>query len=394
MHQAILEAEEQLKAGEMLEAVEGFLGVLDDDPAAVDAYLGLTRASLFVGKLPEAEAYLAEASRLAPERGEVLVLRGLLAEAHGDLQGALPHLQSAVDGEPASFLARYNLGRVLAASGRYQEALPHLGQATTLDPQSYEALYALGIALRGIGKLGAAIATFTRAMTLAPQNPDIYATLADLLVAAKDLDTARETLDEGLARAPGNPGLLDKAAAVATGRGDMPAAVAYLERLVEVQPGYARGWLNLATLCLLTKDLERSEQAGKRAADLAPEAWEPPFHLGNLYEGLRLDDQAEAAYRRAVTLAPGAWKALGNLGCLLLHADDSAKHEEALAFLTQADRLAPPGEWRPRYNLALAHVRLGRTAEAEAALASIFADAPPDDEAVHLARVLQANLAS
>ena len=104
----------------------------------------------------------------------------------------------------------------------------------------------------------------------------------------------------------------------------MPRAVQLLERQLEALPGYERGWLNLAQLYVLTKQLDRSEWAAKQCLALAnPKSWEAYYHLGNLYEAAKLDKQAETAYRKTTELAPKKeFKALGNLGALMVEMDD------------------------------------------------------------------------
>lgn len=388
------DAEDRLRAGDVEGASKRFLAVVGEDRTVWPAYLGLARASLFLGLKDEAEAYAQAAMHVAPERGEVQTMWGLIREAKGATKTALKFLKQGAEAAPDSFFTRYNQGRALAAEGHPREALPHLERATAIDPESYEGWYALGVARREAGEVGKALQAFTRAMRVSPDNVDIYATIADVLIATRDADGAREVLEEGLARSGDDAALLDKAAAVAFGQGDAAGAVSYLERLVARVPGYVRGWLNLANLYILTKELEKSERAARRALELDPRSWEAHYHLGNLYEamGPKLEAKAEQAYRRAVELAPDDHRPLGNLGALLIEMTDRKKNEEAVKVLDRAARLAPKGEWRIPYNLALAHAKLGDKRRAREVLRVIRTNAPPGNEAVALAGVLDANL--
>jgi len=386
------QAENLLRAGKIEAAVKLFRGVLDKDRKSVQALCGLARASLFLGMVGEAETCVEAAHKVDPGHGEVYAISGLIREAKGDMEGALEYHKRAVELAPGSFMTQYNYGRALGAARQHRQAIPHLRRAVEIDPESYDALYALGIVLKESGEIGKAVGVFTKAMKLAPDNPDIYATLSDVLVEARDLPMAREVLEEGLRRHPRNPALLGKASAVAMGAGDMPAAVAYLERQVEAAPGYEQAWINLANLSMLTNDLEKSEWAANEVLKRNPGNWQAHYHLGNLYEATRLYAEAEKAYRRAVELAPKEHKPLGNLGALLIEMDDPNKNREAVHILECADKLAPEGEWRLRYNLALAHAKLGEKEKALKVLAIIRKNAPPENEAFALAGVLEANL--
>src|SRR4029453_2467452 len=91
-----------------------------------------------------------------------------------------------------------------------------------------------------------------------------------------------------------------------------------------------------------------------------PKSWEAWFHLGNLYEAIPKEQEAEDAYRKAVELAPDNWKPLTNLAGLLIQMNDPAKNSAAVPLLEKALTLAPKGDWRVHYNLALAYTKLGK----------------------------------
>lgn len=392
IREILSQAESQMHAGEIDAAAKLFLQAIKADKNAVQAYVGLARASLFLGMTDEAEAYARAGAKVAPESGEVQTALGLVHEAKGEIEQAIPAYRRGAELAPDTFFVRFNCGRALAAAGRHSEGIPHLDRATELDPASYDAHYALGIAYKEAGLIGEAIEAFSAAMDVSPDNLDIYATLADVLIEERDLEMADKILREGLRRSDNHPALLERAASLAMATGNLQMAVDCLELQVKKLPDYSRAWLNLAHVYLLVKQLERSEEAGKRAQELDPKSWEPPYHLGNLYEALRLHDQAEKAYRRAVALAPNEYRPLGNLAGLLIQLDDAERNAEAAPLLERAIQLAPDGEWRLHYNLALAHVKLGETSKALDLLDLILQTAPPENEAVELARVLQSNL--
>jgi hypothetical protein len=54
--------------------------------------------------------------------------------------------------------------------------------------------------------------------------------------------------------------------------------------------------------------------------------------------------------------------------------------------------LAPKGEWRVQYNLALAYMKLGKRERALGLARKIVREAPADDPIVQEARTLESNL--
>jgi Flp pilus assembly protein TadD len=174
--------------------------------------------------------------------------------------------------------------------------------------------------------------------------------------------------------------------------GSADDAIAYIERELEVVPDHAQAWLNLAALRLLTREFDKSEAAAKTLLEKDPKNWEAWFHLGNLYEAVPAEKEAEDAYRKAAALSKDNWKVLMNLGALLVQSESKGKNAEAVSLLEKTLPLAPKGEWRPAYNLALAWVRVGRRAEALELAQKIQKEAPPDDPMVAEAKKLESNL--
>jgi tetratricopeptide (TPR) repeat protein len=375
------QAEARLAGGDVAGAAALFEAVLQRNPGLPDSYLGMTRVALFGGKVDAARIHADAATKLAPTLPIAWTMLGLVHEAANDPEGALPLLLSGAKLGTDSFLAQFNAGRLLTASQRAAEALPYLTRATALAPTNPDGFKVLGYALRQTQQFEKAIAAFEKSKDLAPQSVDAWATLADVLFEVKEFVVARQVLDRALATCGDHPALLEKALACAMVTNQIDAAIGYVERELKVAPNHEQGWLNLAGLYLLNKDYARSEAAGKQLVTKNPKSWGGWQHLGNLYEAVPKPAEAEDAYRKAIALAPTEWKPLTNLGALLVQSTEAAKHSEAKKLLERATQLAPEGELRPQYNLALALVRLG---DKKGALALAQALAPRLPEAKKL----------
>ena len=281
---------------------------------------------------------------------------------------------------------------MLAAEGRAGEGISFLLKAVELEPKNPDAFMILGMAQTRLNQWEKAIKALETAKDLAPQNPDGHATLADVLFRVEEFAVARTILDQGLEAVGEHPALLEKATACAMALNDSEGAVQYIERELLVAPYHDQAWLNLAHLCLLTGDLDRSEEAAKALLAKDPKNWEAWFHLGNLYDAIPDEAKAEDAYRQAVAAAPDNWKVLMNFATALVQTEVKAKHQEAKTLLLKAQGHAPAGEWRVHYNLALAHVRLGENVEALALAREIQTRAAGNDPMVAEAKKLESNL--
>lgn len=386
------QAEQNLSAGKVDTAAQQFNTALERNPTLPEVYFGLSRIALFTGQLAEARTHAMAAVKVAPQLGLSWSMLGLVHEAEGDVKGALGHLEKGAQLGANVFLCQFNFGRLLASEGRAGEGIPFLLEACELEPKNPDAFMILGMAQKKLKQWEKALKAIEKAKDLAPKNPDGWATLADVLFEAKEFAAARTTLDNGLAAVGEHPALLEKATACAMMMDDAKGAVAYVERELKVVPQHEQGWLNLAHLSLLTENLDRSEQAARELIKRNPKSWEAWFHLGNLYDAVPDEVKAEDAYRKAIAIKGDQWKVLMNLATLLIQTESKAKHQDAKLTLLKARQLAPAGEWRVHYNLALACTRLGELDEALALAREIQSKAPGNDPMVAEAKKLESNL--
>lgn len=386
------QAEANLTAGKIDVAADQLNTLLERNPTVPEVYVGLARIALFTGQLAEAKTHAMAAVKVGPQQPLGWTLLGLVHEAEGDVKGALPNLEKGAQFGQNVFLCQFNYGRLLTSEGRAGEGVSFLIKATELEPKNADGFIALGLALRKLKQYEKALKALEQAKDAAPKNPDGWATLADVLFEVKEFKAARDILDRGLQAVGEHPALLEKVTACAMMLDDPEGAVAYIERELKVVPNHEQGWLNLAHLSAMTRDFDRSEAAARELLKRNPKNWEAWFHLGNLFDAVPDEAKAEDAYRKALSLAPDNWKVLMNLATALVQTRVAAKHQEAKTLLLKAKGLAPAGEWRVHYNLALAQVRLGETKDALALAKEILQKAPPSDAIYAEAKKLETNL--
>ncbi len=115
------------------ETPEGFVAraLLDGGPAAGERGIDL----------------LGDAMRVAGPSASLLIERGVREFTAGRIAPSIDDFRAAAALDPASYLARYNLGVALGTSGAYADAAAALAEARDLSPDNGRARYQLVLAL-------------------------------------------------------------------------------------------------------------------------------------------------------------------------------------------------------------------------------------------------------
>lgn len=389
---ALKAAQAALMKGDLEVATEKFNAVLEANPSIVECHVGLGRIAMYAGRFDDARTFGTAAIKLAPQHALGWTLLGLVHEAKGDPKSALTHLEKGAQLGDSEYLSQYNMGRFLTSENKAGQGVPYLLRAVAIDPKNSDGLIALGLAQLQLKQVPKAIESLQKATKSAPKNLDAWATLADVQFGQRDFKGALATLDAGLKAVGDQPVLLEKAVATSMMLNDPKLGIGYAERSLKVVPSYKQGWLNLAQLAMLAGDGDKSIAAARQLLTLDPTHWEAWFHLGNVYDALPDEAKAIEAYQKALKSQPNNWRVLMNLAGTLLQSSDKAKWKEAKDLLNKANGVTPAGEFRVKYNLALAHVRLNEDSKALALAKEIQQQAAPNDEMVAEAAKLEKNL--
>ncbi|MDP1890037.1 MAG: tetratricopeptide repeat protein [Gemmatimonadaceae bacterium] len=160
--------------------------------------------------------------------------------------------RATIAGNPTSWMAHHNLGRLVSRkAGGLNEAIAHFQAAIALKPDHARAHYSLGVALQRVGRAAEAVPHFEAAIRFEPGNPELVANshyiAGDIL--RRDparLDEAIAHLREAVRRKP----------KVAQGHNTLGEALLSMGRVddargefaeaVRLQPGYEAAQANLA----------------------------------------------------------------------------------------------------------------------------------------------------
>ena len=190
-----------------------YRNVIVQYPGSAMAHNNLADVLRRQDRLGEAEAEIKEALRLDPQNLAAHVNAGLFREARGDIKAGIDYLRAAVaitDKKPEITIddagVYFTLAQMLERAGERDAALDIYKHVTEKGPRIGDAFHNYGLALEQRGRTAEAIAAYNHALTL---NSGLLAShyhLAGLLAA----------------------------------QGRLPVAIAHLEKIVAINPGYEK----------------------------------------------------------------------------------------------------------------------------------------------------------
>jgi putative thioredoxin len=124
---ALAAAEEMLDQGAVVDALETFAAILEEEPENAAAYAGLVRCHLAAGNLDQAQAF-ADAAPAAIAKSKELDAARAQIELAKQAANAGPEadLRAAVQADPTNHQARFDLAIALNAAGKVDEAVDEL----------------------------------------------------------------------------------------------------------------------------------------------------------------------------------------------------------------------------------------------------------------------------
>jgi tetratricopeptide (TPR) repeat protein len=251
--------------------------VIDASPGAVQAYKEMARTKIALGRAQDAlgDASLAAAMGEGDPEAQALVLdvkvaRALEALGQGQSDLAIQDLTKLRDENPEAAGVRLGLGRAYVARRDAANALVELQKAVELDPKSAEAQYQLGyVQLNMKQNAASAVGPLGQAAALQPGNNQFRTDYGAALMQAGQLDKAVEELTKVTA----TDGYSGSQAWLLLGAAQLQAsrykeAVAALEKSLAVKADNAQAEAFLAWSYFGLKDAEKFKAHGAKARTL------------------------------------------------------------------------------------------------------------------------------
>ena len=318
---ALIEGLAAIRCSRPGDAIAPLRQVLRADPANREALLGLASAQVGVGNLAQAARLYEQRTAQAPADAEAWYGRAVCYERLAE--GASRELSRTPGG--ASYSKRL-LGEFLLDRGDTQLAREAFGEAAQAEAPSARAREVYRRARELAGKSREA---FSRLVSLAPDSWQAHLFLGDVERQNRKFPEALAHYRKAAALQPKSPGPLLGMATVYWELGQFNAAEGPLHEVLRMDPGARQATFELATIAV------RRHQ----------------------------DADAAGLLESYLTAEPDALAARADLGRAYLHL---GRYADAAAQLQQALDADQQGEIH--FQLAAALRKLGRTAEADAAM--------------------------
>ena len=364
---------------------------------------------------------LAAYSQSSPDANDARVMqlytRAKSAEQTGDIDGAILKYKSIVDVAPHLGPAYNNLGALYLRQHEYTKAIAILKRGLEVDRSMYSAIVLLGIAYYEEGDYREARQPLETAVRTNPKDNNAELYLAKDLIKLEDFGAAATHLQELTKRDP-----KDQEIWYELGKVYMKLSEAALAKVDAIDPNSVLSHEIRGDIMASMKNFDGALVEYKKAVDLAPQQSGTHYKLGDAY--WQLEDWADATEQFQAELIndPGNCNAQWKLGDILL--EQHVRPEDALEDINKAMQICPslkeavpdratalirlnryedavpdlktaikgdPNEPRLHFMLAQAYRGLGKTADANAEMAT-FGKLEQDAraaEAKHAEEVMQ-----
>ena len=209
--------------------------------------------------------------------------------------------------------AQINLGAALLMQGEYVKALPELLRARELAPKNADLENYLGLAYYyGQREYELAIESYQKALALNPGRTDVRNNLGLVYLEMEEYDQALNEfnicLQDLVYQNKHLP--LTNIGLTWMRKKDYDQALDYLNRAVEIAPGYANAYKEIGKVHIARGNYDFALDYLVNAARLNDSDPDAFMELGDLYGRLGKPDEAAQAYSQAAFLAPNTPLAL------------------------------------------------------------------------------------
>ncbi|MCB1532177.1 MAG: tetratricopeptide repeat protein [Alphaproteobacteria bacterium] len=283
---------------------------------------------------------------------------------HGNYRVAEMVLQDILTAQPDHHNSHYMLGLARYFMGNIQGALEHVEKAVEAEDAAAEWWCNYGILLNETGRLDDAINAYDKAVEIDAAYGNSFWNKSHTLWLAGRYEEAEEAARAGIEKDPGSAEAWLNLGTAIVKLGRLEEAAQAWEKALELDPNFAFAWNNLGNVLRDMGQLEAAEQKCRKALELDPNHAQSMNNLANALLDLGETKEAEEWYRKAIMQQPDYVEAHNNLCITLIRQN---RFEEAI----QEARVAL--SYRPDYsqglmNLSIAYRSIGRMEEAQKAI--------------------------
>jgi tetratricopeptide (TPR) repeat protein len=265
-----------------------------------DLYL-LAEAYLKLARTPEALQTVAQLDQVSGGDFRTTLGVGVLLARYGQYPEAIRHFQMALQADPSSDDAKYNLANAYFRARAYPQALEVMQQVAQPDQQDAAYGELLGDVYLHLGRLEEATRIFKNVLEKNPDNDQYSLSLALVQMRSGDAAAADATLRRGLARIPDSGRLCWGMGLLSVLQGRNEGAAAYLSRTLDFLPEWETGYSALGVFYFETGQIAQARETLDRYNKLFPHG---ALNVNQIRQVLANAPQAASQSASSKTLSP------------------------------------------------------------------------------------------
>ena len=247
-------AKKLLKKGEIKEARNIYLNILEYSPSNKDAKIGL--------KSIENE----DEAQLSQEQLDYVIQ----LYSSGQMDKALLSIKELIQDFPNIPLLHNISGACNSALGEIDSAIISFNKAIELKPDYDEAYFNLGVAFHQTGQLGEALNSYERAISIKHAYPTAHNNLGLIALSQGQLDNALKSFEWAIAYGPEYAEAHNSLGAALQELKQFEKAKVSFKKAVALNPQYAQGLHNLAILCEIINLPDEASEYYEKALAVDP----------------------------------------------------------------------------------------------------------------------------
>jgi Flp pilus assembly protein TadD len=298
----------------------GLLEPCDGRPETVERYAKTLadqgRLRLERGEVEDAVPLLETAARLAPDVPHIRNNLGAAYQRTGRVAEAMAEYRRAIDLDPSAAVSYRNVYVLLRDRGDLEQARAFLGTARRLEPEDVGDLLDLAVLDELLGEPGRAEAMYLKAEKLAPESWEAEIAYADFLSRMERYAEALAVYQGAATRAPESSRLL-RGLARCYWMLDRPGpAIEAIRRAVDLKPPDPMADYDLAVMLVRTGHAVEAVQYLDEALRIDPHLWNARALKAGIFTDLGRLEEARLLFQRALRDGAGGpefWGAWLNL---------------------------------------------------------------------------------
>jgi tetratricopeptide (TPR) repeat protein len=236
------------------------------------------------GEFAKALASLDQAIALDSTQYAAYTEKGYAHRRLGQPDEAIAAFQRSISLKPDNYIAPYELGSLYREKQMYPEAERYLQQSLRDKPDNAKALNELGAVQRHRGRNNEAIATFNKAISIDAEDSEAYMGLGDTyFYGTSDYEKAIDAYVQGLQRDPDNEVAAYNIGYSYNDRGDFQNALTYLNKAIQLKPGYVEAKAELGFAQMKLKRYNEAAITLRSAVEASPNFDTSHYYLGQVF---------------------------------------------------------------------------------------------------------------